>query len=268
MEASIVSRLEARLCFLHMTQSPPPPSLEWCLFLDVDGTLVELTDTPSQTVSDPEIKSLLRDLSDRLHGAVALVSGRQIATLDQLFAPLRMPAAGLHGVERRRADGVLQGANFVDTNLDAARAKLQALVAAHPGTLLEDKQRNIAVHFRLAPQSAGEIHAAFAAIAELLGKHYEIQAGDMLLELKPRGFTKGTAIRAFMHEPPFSGRLPVFIGDDLTDQDGFPVVESLGGISIGVGERVQGQYHLDDVAAVRQWLKRITVLHDPHKRPR
>ena len=88
-----------RLCFCHMTQAPPPPALDWCLFLDVDGTLVELTDTPSQTAADPEIKSLLRDVAERLGGAVALVSGRKIETLDELFAPLKLPAAGLHGVE-------------------------------------------------------------------------------------------------------------------------------------------------------------------------
>jgi trehalose 6-phosphate phosphatase len=251
-----------------MLQPPPPPSLELCLFLDVDGTLVELTDTPSQTVSDPQINALLRELLDRLDGAVALVSGRQIATLDRLFAPLRLPAAGLHGVERRRADGVMQGANFVDTHLDAARAELRSLVRAHPGTLLEDKERNIAVHFRLAPQCAQQIRDAVLAIVKPLGKHYEIQAGDMMFEIKPRGFSKATAIRAFMQEPPFSGRRPVFIGDDLTDQDGFPAVESLQGISIGVGDRVRGQYHLDNVGAVRAWLTRITALRDPHAGPR
>jgi trehalose 6-phosphate phosphatase len=246
-----------------MTPSPPPPTLDCCLFLDVDGTLVELTDTPSQTVSDAQIKQLLADLADKLEGAVALVSGRQISTLDRLFAPLRLPAAGLHGVERRRADGVMQGGNFVDTHLDTARVQLKALVAAHSGTLLEDKDRNIAIHFRLAPQFAEEIRTAVIAIVEPLGRSYQIQAGDMMYEIKPRGFTKATAIRAFMQEPPFSGRRPVFIGDDLTDQDGFPTVESLGGISIGVGNRVQGQYHLDDVTAVRAWLRRLADLDVP-----
>src|SRR5579862_540207 len=97
------------LCFWYMKQSPPP-ALDWCLFLDVDGTLVELTDTPSQTEADPQIKSLLREVAERLGGAVALVSGRRISTLDDLFAPLKLPAAGLHGVERRKADGSVQGA--------------------------------------------------------------------------------------------------------------------------------------------------------------
>jgi trehalose 6-phosphate phosphatase len=247
-----------------MKQSPPPPALDWCLFLDVDGTLVELTDTPSQTEADAEIISLLREVAQRLGGAVALVSGRRICTLDELFAPLRLPAAGLHGVERRTADGGVQGANFVDSQLDIARAAIKALVDSQPGTLLEDKDRTIAVHFRMAPQSEKTVREAIVDIAKPLGNNYHIQAGKMMFEIKPRGFSKATAIQAFMKESPFSGRKPVFAGDDLTDQDGFAMVEAHGGISIGVGDRVQGQFYLPDVSAVRMWLRQIAALHDPH----
>jgi trehalose 6-phosphate phosphatase len=254
-----------RLCFWHMKQPPPPPALDWCLFLDVDGTLVELTDTPSQTTADAKINSLLQEIAERLGGAVALVSGRKIATLDQMFAPLKLPAAGLHGVERRRADGTIQGANFVDSQLDGARAALQALVAAHPGTLLEDKDRTIGLHFRLAPQFEPVLREAVIAIAQPLGSNYHIQGGKMLWEIKPRGFSKATAIQAFMKESPFSGRRPVFVGDDLTDQDGFGMVEAHGGVSVGVGDLVQGQYYLPDVAAVRVWLQRVADLHDSHR---
>jgi trehalose 6-phosphate phosphatase len=248
-----------------MTRSLPPASLDWCLFLDVDGTLLEATDTPAHTVSDPEIKTLLRDVSERLGGAVALISGRRIETLDELFAPLRLPAAGLHGVERRNAGGEMQGARFLDSQLDGARVAIRSLVAAHPGTLFEDKERILAVHFRMAPQHAEAIRRAMVAIARPLGSNYHIQGGDMLLEIKPRGFTKATAIKAFMKEPPFSGRLPVFLGDDLTDQDGFAIVESYGGISIAVGDRVRGQFRLSDVASVRSWLREIAALHDSHR---
>jgi trehalose 6-phosphate phosphatase len=250
--------------FFRMTQTPPP-SLEWCLFLDVDGTLIELTDTPSQTQADPEIKSLLREVAERLGGAVALVSGRTIETLDALFAPLRLPAAGLHGVERRKASGATQGVNFVDTQLDSARAAIKSLVDAHPGTLMEDKQRTIAIHFRMAPQFEEVLRQSIIDIAKPLGKNYHIQHGKMLFEIKPLGFNKASAIKAFLDEPPFNGRLPVFIGDDLTDQDGFAIVEARGGISIAVGDRVQGQFRLADVAAVRDWLKGIASLHDSHR---
>src|SRR5271169_1732904 len=118
-----------------MTQiSTPTPSLNWCVFLDVDGTLLELRDTPSETFADQELKSLLGEVAERLGGAVALVSGRSIAYLDALFAPLKLPAAGLHGVERRKASGAIQGANYSDAQLSGARAALQAFVEAHPGT--------------------------------------------------------------------------------------------------------------------------------------
>ncbi|HEV7610400.1 MAG TPA: trehalose-phosphatase [Steroidobacteraceae bacterium] len=248
-----------------MTQSPPLPSLQWCVFLDVDGTLIEFTDSPLETYAEPELKALLSDVAERLGGAVALVSGRSIEYLDGLFAPLRLPAAGLHGVERRKASGVMHGASFVDSQLDRARTALKALVIAHPGTLLEDKGRTIAVHFRMAPQSEPAVLEAVRAIAAQLGSNYHIQAGNMLLELKPRGFTKASAIKAFMHEPPFSGRKPVFIGDDLTDQDGFRTVEDQGGISIAVGDRVHGQFRLENPKAVRGWLETISALHDSHR---
>jgi trehalose 6-phosphate phosphatase len=247
-----------------MKQPPPPPALDWCLFLDVDGTLIELTDTPSQAETDAEIKSLLREVAERLGGAIALVSGRRISTLDVLFAPLKLPAAGLHGVERRKADGTIQGASFVDSQLDGARAAMKIFVDAHPGTLLEDKDRTIALHYRMAPQFEQTARESVLEIAKPLGSNYHIQGGKMMFEIKPRGFSKATAIQAFMKESPFNGRRPVFVGDDRTDQDGFGMVEAHGGISIGVGDRVQGQFFLPDVAAVRTWLQRIAALHDSH----
>jgi trehalose 6-phosphate phosphatase len=248
-----------------MIQTLPPPSLEWCLFLDVDGTLIELTDSPFDTCADAELKALLGEVAERLGGAVALVSGRSIEYLDALFAPLRLPAAGLHGVERRKASGAVHGASFVDSQLDPARMRLAALVKTLPGTLLEDKGRTIAVHFRMAPEVESSVRDTVAAVASLLGSNYHVQEGNMMLEIKPRGFTKDSAIRAFMQEPPFSGRKPVFVGDDLTDRDGIKVVEDLGGISIAVGDRVHGQYRAENVAAVRSWLQGIAALHDSHR---
>jgi trehalose 6-phosphate phosphatase len=255
----------ATMLYAMVMQTLPPPSLEWCLFLDVDGTLIELTDLPLETFADPELKTLLRHVAERLGGAVALVSGRGIAYLDALFAPLRLPAAGLHGVERRKASGVMHGASFVDAQLTGARKAVNALVEAHPGTSIEDKGRTIAVHFRMAPQLEAAVRESLIAIAKPLGSNYHIQEGNMVLEIKPRGFTKATAIKAFMKEPPFSGRKPVFVGDDLTDQEGFRLVEDQGGISIAVGERVHGQFRLENASAVRGWLQGIAALHDSHR---
>jgi len=243
---------------------PPSPSLQWGLFLDVDGTLIELTDSPLDTHADAELKALLSEVAERLGGALALVSGRSIEYLDGLFAPLQLAAAGLHGVERRKASGAMHGASFVDAQLDRARIALKALVAAHPGTLLEDKGRTIAVHFRMAPQAESVVLTAVQSAAAQLGSNYHVQGGNMMLEIKPRGFSKASAIKAFMKEPPFSGRKPVFVGDDLTDQDGFKTVEDHGGISIAVGDRVRGQFRMENAAAVRLWLAGISALHDSH----
>jgi trehalose 6-phosphate phosphatase len=249
-----------------MMKTPAPaPSLDWCLFLDVDGTLVELTDTPFDIHASDDLRALLTEVAERLGGAVALVSGRSIEYLDALVDPLRLPSAGLHGVERRKASGVMYGASFQDSQLDHARVALVDLVQTHTGTLLEDKGRTVAIHFRMAPQFEPELREKVTAIAALLGTHYHVQSGNMMLEIKPRGFNKGGAVKAFLQEPPFSGRTPVYVGDDLTDIDGFRVVDDYGGISIAVGDRVHGQYHLDDPAAVRKWLTAIAGLIDSHR---
>ncbi len=233
---------------------PSPLSPDQCLFLDIDGTLIGFTDTPSQSFADDEIKLLLTRLLQRLGGAVALVSGRAISTMDELFAPLQLPAAGLHGVERRDAAGNLHGARFEDHRLARARKALTLLADTYPGTIIEDKGRNIAVHFRLAPQFGELILRSVEAIAAPLADDYQLQDGVLMVEIKPRGFNKGSAVASFMRESPFAGRRPVFVGDDLTDQDGFAAVEALNGMSVSVGERVTGQFQLDDVAGVRRWL--------------
>jgi trehalose 6-phosphate phosphatase len=243
-----------------MARTPPPLSLDACLFLDIDGTLVEFSNTPSQTVADPEIKSLLAAVVARLMGAVALVSGREIRSIDALFAPLTLPASGLHGVERRDAKGAMHGAEFKDDALIAARGALSQLSRSYPGTLIEDKGRNVAVHFRLAPQFADAVRRAVIAIAAPLRDRYQLQEGIMMMEIMPKGFSKGSAVQAFMRESPFAGRSPVFIGDDLTDVNAFAAVETVGGVSIGVGPRVTGQYHLNNVAEVRRYLQEFAAL--------
>ncbi len=250
-----------------MRYSAPAPSPEWCLFLDVDGTLVEIAATPSAVVVDPALKSLLAAVAQRLNGAVALVSGRSIATLDELFAPLRLPAAGQHGAERRGASGVLSSADGAqgdsDPALDGARVRLRAFVESHPGTLLEDKGRTLAVHFRRAPEHGASARGVLEAASAPLAPRYELQAGKMAVEIKPSGVTKGTAAQAFMGEAPFAGRTPVFLGDDLTDEAGLRFAERAGGVSIAVGGLIGGQWRLESPRAVRRWLAAIVALDDP-----
>jgi trehalose 6-phosphate phosphatase len=243
-----------------MPASTPAPSLDFCLFLDVDGTLVDIADTPGDAAVDEELKSLLALVSRRLDGAVALVSGRTIAAVDELFDPLVLPAAGLHGLERRTASGQLQGAPADSETLRAARSSLAQFVETHPNTLLEDKGCALALHFRLAPQFETAARQAVQAALRGLGEDHHVQEGKMVLEIKPSSATKATAVEAFLREPPFIGRTPVFIGDDLTDAAGFRVVEAAGGVSIGVGYRIQGQWRLENPAAVRRWLGSIAAL--------
>lgn len=244
-----------------MRNAAPAPSREWCLFLDIDGTLLEIADTPSAVVVDPSLTVLIAATARCLNGALALVSGRGLETIDALFAPLVLPAAGQHGAERRSASGVLAtDRSAFDANLDPARAILRAFVASHPGTLFEDKGRTVAVHFRLAPEHENEARRAVAAAAAPLGLGYEIQAGNRVVEIKPKAFTKATAAEAFMEEPPFAGRIPVFVGDDLTDEPGLRFAENAGGVSIAVGDRLSGQWRLENPHEVRRWLAAIAAL--------
>jgi trehalose 6-phosphate phosphatase len=236
---------------------PPPLRADAALFLDVDGTLLEITDDPGATRADAEVKALLSAVAERLHGALALVSGRSIARLDALFAPLRLPVAGQHGIERRGADGRLHGGEPVDARLEGARLELAALTRTLPGLRIEDKGRSLALHFRESPQWQAEAHAAAASLVHRLGREYHVQPGSMVFEIKPRGHTKGTAIAAFCAEPPFRGRAPIFLGDDLTDLDGFRWADAHGGLSVAVGDRVQGRWHLEDPRAVRSWLRAL-----------
>jgi trehalose 6-phosphate phosphatase len=240
----------------HHRPLPPPVARDWALFLDVDGCLVEFTDDPARTTVPAALVERLLALSDMLDGALALVSGRRIATLDRMFAPALFPAAGLHGLERRLDARVValepqSGTAALREAIETAREVL----AIYPGALVEDKGRAMALHWRGGP-AAGPAALAFAreALRRLPG--YRLQHGDMAVELRPEGADKGTAIIAFMQHAPFRGRLPVFVGDDLTDEHGFAAVASLGGIGVLVGSREDShaRHALADPAAVRAWL--------------
>lgn len=238
----------------------PAPSPDWCLFLDVDGTLIEFSDSPSDTRPDGGLNRLLSAIDRSLGGSLALVSGRSILSLDALFAPSRFAAAGLHGVERRGASGEMHRAQVVHAVLDRARASMRAFVERNPGSILEDKGPALALHFRMAPHLEHSVRRLLGAIAADLGERFHLQEGDKVVEIKPSLVNKATAIEAFLLEAPFLGRTPVFVGDDITDRDGFRAVESHGGVSIAVGNRVSAQWRLENSAAVRAWLERIAAM--------
>ena len=228
------------------------------LFLDVDGTLLQIAHHPQAVRVPPHLLTALERLTKRFGGALALISGRSIANLDELFAPLQLPCAGVHGLERRGADAVVHR-DDTTALLTPLRAPLADFARGHPGLLLEDKGQSLALHFRNAPACASEAETLLRRLIAASGSSLELKPGKMVLEVTPGNADKGTAIAAFMQEPPFAGRRPVFIGDDVTDEDGFAVVNAQGGLSIRVGEPdapSAARHCLADEAAVLTWLLR------------
>ncbi len=235
---------------------PPPLSVGSALFLDVDGTLLEIAPTPERVRVDHKLAALLPAVATLLDGAVALITGRSIRDTDRMFGELVLPLAGQHGCERRDASGTLH----LHAPNAATLARLRLLIAEfasrHEGLLLEDKGSTLALHYRAAPNLASHVHQVLRAEMEWArDEGFRLQPGKRLLEVRPEGRDKGTAIRDFMREMPFRGRLPVFVGDDVTDEHGFAVVRSLHGIAVKVGPGPTiANHRLDDVAAVRRWL--------------
>ncbi len=232
----------------------PPFAPDWALFLDIDGTLLPIEDHPDRVQVPPEARALIRRLERNLGGAVALISGRALADIDRLFGPGR-PAAGQHGAERRDARGGLHSVQREDLHHRHVREALAGFVAAHPGTLLEDKGLSLALHYRRVPELADEVRRFACALEHSLPAGFHVVPGKMVYEFRAEDYDKGRAVLEFMHEPPFAGRVPVVIGDDVTDEDAFRVANRLGGHSIKVGEGEScARWRLDSPAAVRAWL--------------
>jgi trehalose 6-phosphate phosphatase len=234
----------------------------WAVFLDVDGTILEIASTPQDVYVPASLKILLNELCTRLDGALALVTGRSIADLDRLFSPLRCCAAGIHGCERRESSGCIVQSGIDPRSLDGARERLSQLVRQFPDLLLEDKGTALAVHFRRAPHLRVIVRETLSRILEQLGPRFMLQPGKCVLEIRPSRWTKGSAIGDFMQLPPFCGKVPVFIGDDLTDEEGFDYVNRRGGTSIRVGSPAvtRAKYWLQDVAEAAAWLRSIPPL--------
>jgi len=206
----------------------PADGQAWAYFLDIDGTLLELAETPEAVTVPAGLVQQLAHLRGLAGGALALVSGRPLRDIDRLFAPARFPAAGVHGAELRLSDGTLRR------------------IAFDPVTL----------HFRRRPDLAAEAHRLGTALSTRLGSGFHLLEGKMVLEIRASAASKGAAVDAFLQDSPFAGRVPVYIGDDLTDEDAFRAVNAQGGISVIVGapEATRARARLADVAAVRRWL--------------
>lgn len=241
----------------------------WAVFLDVDGTLLEIAETPEEVCVPETLKRLLNELCARLDGALALVSGRSIADLDHLFQPLRFCVAGVHGCERRESTGCIAHAQIDERALDHARQQLSGFVLKFPELLLEDKGSALALHFRRAPQLQAVVYATCTKVVAALGPQFTLQPGKCVLEIRPGASSKGAAIADFMQQAPFYGRTPVFIGDDFTDEDGFAYVNRCGGVSIRVGRPIAtfASYWLEDVSDTAAWLSNIPPIETTQLRP-
>lgn len=262
-----------------MTETTIP---EWparpALFLDLDGTLLELAEEPDAVELPERLRKLLPRLPEATGGAVAVVSGRPIREIDRLLAPHRFALAGVHGNERRSngtVDTLPMGSPAKDAlpkdapprdhlptadsgALDGVRGAMHAFQAANPGILVEDKQIGVALHYRKRSDLASAV-AEFAATLEAsLPPGYELLRGSMVVEIKPAGMNKGAAVRAFMREAPFAERTPVFVGDDVTDETAFKAVNSLGGVAVKVRSGASAApWRLPNVDAVLAWLEAL-----------
>lgn len=218
-----------------MLRSAPFQLLEWldcALFLDFDGTLVDLAETPETVQVAPGLVDALTVLQRQLGGRLAVVSGRPIAQIDAMLAPLMLPVAGVHGSERRDACGVLHCAPM--PTLAPIEQCARQLEADHPRLRVEPKRGALALHYRQAPELESLCKTAMlAAVEQCPGM--VLLFGKMVIEAKPASNTKGTAIRDFLAEAPFSGHRPVFAGDDTTDEAGFAHVQQTGGLGLKVG---------------------------------
>lgn len=232
----------------------PIAARNWALFLDFDGTLTEIAPTPAQVAVDPALPATLKALHEALGGALALISGRPVSELDALLG-MTLPAAGVHGLERRLPGHEIWFEPVDKSSLAHVRARLEAFAATDLRLFLEEKHGALALHFRQAPELEIACYNHIeAALRDAPG--IRLVAGKMVLEARSAAANKGHAIEAFMAAPPFRGRVPVFIGDDLTDEDGFAAVNKMKGVSlkIGSGETV-AQYRLGGVADLLGWLK-------------
>ena len=240
-------------------RAPPLSLLDGAaLFLDFDGTLVELAETPDSIRVPGALRALLDRLSRKLEGRLAIVSGRAIADLDLYVGTAGISVAGSHGLELRAPDGRVSRPPPVAA-LEDARIEVASFAVGREGLLVEEKPASVALHYRRAPALEGEVAAFMAGLAERTG--LAVQAGKMVAELRPPGPTKGDAVVALMAEPAFDGARPVVVGDDITDEDAFEAAVRLGGDGVLVGppRATAARWRLDDVEAVSRWLRQAAA---------
>jgi trehalose 6-phosphate phosphatase len=240
------------------TQTTPPrlDPLRHALFLDFDGSLIDYAPTPDQIAVRPETIALLQDLSRRFGGALAIISGRRIADIDHHLAPLRLPISGVHGLEfRSRSDDTKRMP--ISEELEEARRRLNEAILLNDRIYIEDKGGALVLHFRVHPdQRVRAERLAEQAVADL--ETLKVVGGHEIFEIRQRDITKANALRRFMRRPPFQTRIPVFVGDDVTDEDGMREAAAEGGFGVKIGpEPTVAAFRLPNTEAVHGWLSRL-----------
>jgi len=245
----------------RMLPAPPLPAngSRWALFLDVDGTLLDFNDDPRAVEVTAPLLALLHSLHNALGGALALVSGRELDDLDRLFGNPHWAAAGLHGLQLRRADGSFRRITVTPEQQQHMLQAATALATRFEGVQLEDKRIAVALHCRRVPEQFESLRdAAVQMVTQLPG--YELQPGNLVIEFKPAGMDKGRAVLELLASAPFNGRLPVYLGDDLTDEHAFASLRQKHGMGVLIGSphsSTQASFSLRDPAAVKTWLVRV-----------
>lgn len=236
-----------------------PDLANWAVFLDVDGTLLDIAPTPDAVVVPPELPDILQRLRDDLGGALALVTGREISVIDQFFAPLKLAVAGIHGAELRFPDGQTKSAT-AHPDLPRIVRELEGFAALNEGLLVEPKGRAVAIHFRKNPVLGEDVEGLVHELVQTSAPGLEVQPGKMVFEVRPAKADKGCAISVLLEQEPYAGRRPLVFGDDWTDEPAFRTANARDGRSIRVGRDkrpTEANETIADPAAVRQWLARI-----------
>lgn len=241
---------------------PFQQSFESCaLFLDIDGTLLDIAPSPDDVHAPTDLELTLNQLSQRLGGAMALLTGRQIDFVDRLFPAHQFAVAGLHGAESRAHSSAIERIE-PDANFIKAKAYLRAISRKLPGVVFEDKYAAAALHFRNTPAMQSNVEHSIALAADMVGPGWTVQRGKMVVELRPVGNDKGTALQRFMTEPVFSGRIPLAFGDDLTDEAMFRAAIKLGGHAVRIGDSLKGSSAtalLPTPSDLRSWLTTLAL---------
>jgi trehalose 6-phosphate phosphatase len=232
---------------------PPLLSTTAALFLDFDGTLADIALHPDEVVVSEPLPELLLALRERLAGAVAVVTGRRLAAVDAMIAPARLAGSGLHGAELRMNGHEEARLSTEPGGAGPLARALAARFADDPRIYVEDKGAGVSLHYRRAPERARECEEALRALAPR--ELFDVTMGHLVVEARPRGADKGAALAALARLPPFAGRAPVFVGDDVTDEDGFRAAERLGGYGVKVGPGpTAARYRISEVGGVHEWL--------------